>query len=635
MIKIEQTLHGYENGHQLLAASIQLPEHSRRIMDELSDLAGRSVDDEKYEYYSGYPILGGGMYVIAKTWHADEMSRPGCVWTHSFIISIEDMGKIKNPADILRLFARPKENDYVSYSKTLVLNENQREDAFQWDEMRLWYIVNAVFGSGRNTLVVLDDLADNYIMELLLSVFLMLPEVLKRFTFSTLSYMNRMYDSKEFSFQMVSSRYYFINAENYKRHTVFYGLDKNKSFPYWVKMCTKKMLDRSIQEVHNFIRLYGEEYCRLEYYNIFARLFFALNSGLLTLQQYFDAISQVIPDKERELYQQTVSLLLDDLLQVGELTDWEIEMMKMTGLKKIKLNDRQQYKISKNIAQKPEKLYALLSDYIKGDMNQQQKNMMEDVVKRLKPSDLKKVSRMQENICIVLIYLNRNLLLSEDIWKESRRFQQQMIYAGKKQNELLYMRKLLQVIIKCSCEDLSEDLYQQYGDIIIKPLFYIVSRESSEDGYLKVWDKILLKDEQYVLNHIASVKSKCTRVRLFLSLNTYNRNLIQAHSAKYWQNIYTDFIQQEEEHDKKLEYALHFLPVILCHTEHFQDNVIKDVVGVIYSELKSDLLEYDKWNRFQYLLPEVEPCKYWDKCLRMREAMRQRGYNTEILESKE
>ena len=38
------------------------------------------------DYYTGYPLENGEKYVIAKTWYAYEMKRPGCVWTHSIVL---------------------------------------------------------------------------------------------------------------------------------------------------------------------------------------------------------------------------------------------------------------------------------------------------------------------------------------------------------------------------------------------------------------------------------------------------------------------------------------------------------------------------------------------------------------------
>ena len=42
VIKVNQALHGYANGHQLIASSVDLSADDKRLMDELSDLCGES-----------------------------------------------------------------------------------------------------------------------------------------------------------------------------------------------------------------------------------------------------------------------------------------------------------------------------------------------------------------------------------------------------------------------------------------------------------------------------------------------------------------------------------------------------------------------------------------------------------------
>ena len=63
--------------------------------------------------------------MIAKSWYADEMRRPGCVWTHSLLIQRNDLGKIIDYRQLRTLFKRPAvdEEDFLDYSKSIVLNE--------------------------------------------------------------------------------------------------------------------------------------------------------------------------------------------------------------------------------------------------------------------------------------------------------------------------------------------------------------------------------------------------------------------------------------------------------------------------------------------------------------------------------
>ena len=116
LIEIHQVLHGYKDGHVELASSIKLPPAARRQLATLSDLSGFGKTKGFDEYITGYPIEGAPYYAIAKTWYANEMPRPGCVWTHTLLISTE----VQEPGSLLDklpgLFSRPNnESDYGNY----------------------------------------------------------------------------------------------------------------------------------------------------------------------------------------------------------------------------------------------------------------------------------------------------------------------------------------------------------------------------------------------------------------------------------------------------------------------------------------------------------------------------------------
>ena len=86
---VEQTLHGYSNGHRLLQASSKLSEQDSKKMMTLSDLSGNEFINGFERYFTGYS-LNDERIVLACTWYAEEMKRPGCVWTHSLIFNVHD-----------------------------------------------------------------------------------------------------------------------------------------------------------------------------------------------------------------------------------------------------------------------------------------------------------------------------------------------------------------------------------------------------------------------------------------------------------------------------------------------------------------------------------------------------------------
>lgn len=84
---IDQQLHGYQHGHELLSGTIRLPPSDQDLVDRLSDLAGPLAPGEKFApYLTCYPLPSGSHYVLARTWQDREAPRAGCVRTRSLLI---------------------------------------------------------------------------------------------------------------------------------------------------------------------------------------------------------------------------------------------------------------------------------------------------------------------------------------------------------------------------------------------------------------------------------------------------------------------------------------------------------------------------------------------------------------------
>ncbi len=132
---IHQLLHGYNQGHTLLAYSKKLSSSKDMNMimtlSDWSEYKDPSGDDSSY--ITAYPLPDSNYYVIAKTWYASEMERPGCVWTHSFLFNIHDLNNNFDVRLLLSYFKRPEQEVYESYSKDLVLEDNNILGTPYWD----------------------------------------------------------------------------------------------------------------------------------------------------------------------------------------------------------------------------------------------------------------------------------------------------------------------------------------------------------------------------------------------------------------------------------------------------------------------------------------------------------------------
>jgi len=117
---IQQTVHGYSEGHCLLASSVRLPKDADRLVLLLSDLSGSTGGEQFDPYLTGYPVASAGYYALSRTWPAPEMPRPGCVWTHTLLIRDEVLGGLIRPELLLPLFRRPSHgHGYSEYQEAI------------------------------------------------------------------------------------------------------------------------------------------------------------------------------------------------------------------------------------------------------------------------------------------------------------------------------------------------------------------------------------------------------------------------------------------------------------------------------------------------------------------------------------
>ncbi len=116
-LQIEQALFGYEDGHRLLASSLEIPPEVERAILPLSDGPDLQVAVPAEGYISAYPLPLGERFALSRTWPAPEMRRPGCVWTQVFLIDSADLDSYEGISGLATYFQRPEgpDPDLVPY----------------------------------------------------------------------------------------------------------------------------------------------------------------------------------------------------------------------------------------------------------------------------------------------------------------------------------------------------------------------------------------------------------------------------------------------------------------------------------------------------------------------------------------
>ena len=159
---IHQAVHGYRDGHRLLSSSTPLGSDAARAMLVLSDMSGPSMQPGFDEYLTGYPLPGSEFFVLAKTWYAPEMQRPGCVWTHSLLIPRAQVSNVTT-ACLLEMFRRPQLEGVEKAAATpIVLGDEAGSDPCGdgfGDRAVAAALVGVVLGQPRPVIVAVDTAA--------------------------------------------------------------------------------------------------------------------------------------------------------------------------------------------------------------------------------------------------------------------------------------------------------------------------------------------------------------------------------------------------------------------------------------------------------------------------------------------
>jgi GTPase-associated protein 1, N-terminal domain type 1 len=155
-VVVDQFLHGYSNGHRLLASS-------RRPEPELASLLLSHSDAPAAadtSLLASLPLPRDGAWALSCVWAAEEIERPGSVWTHTLLLDRKALGELRGAEGLLRAFRRPSfEDDLQTYREALRIDQDSLDLASNADLSLAPSIVLATYGwPGRSTAVITEDL---------------------------------------------------------------------------------------------------------------------------------------------------------------------------------------------------------------------------------------------------------------------------------------------------------------------------------------------------------------------------------------------------------------------------------------------------------------------------------------------
>ncbi|MFZ2960967.1 MAG: hypothetical protein WA705_29150 [Candidatus Ozemobacteraceae bacterium] len=262
-IKFHQLLYGYQEGHRLLAGSTKPEGKSAKTLLSLSDLSGQGMTPGPNGYLTGFPLPLMGAYALSRTWLANEIPRPGCVWTQTLLIDFSDLAFFVG-FDILCLFQRPSPTEgFSSYSRSLeILSEISARNVFQIPQILIQQLIEAIYEFPKDC-IFLAAQNDSFHEEMVLGLWSQQwPRLRRNFRFCTWTSIDRSQLDEPFDLQFITNKRNATKSQNSQNGQAW--VDLNSSTPLsldnWSSLVADDIVsgDRN-SSLRNFLWKYGAE----------------------------------------------------------------------------------------------------------------------------------------------------------------------------------------------------------------------------------------------------------------------------------------------------------------------------------------------------------------------------------------
>lgn len=635
-IIIHQTLHGYSNGHHLLESSVSLLDDSKRKMDILSDLSGTDVIDGFNFYYSGYLLESEKMIVFSKTWYAPEMSRPGCVWTHSLLIPVQSVAFCAaNIEVLLAKFRRPSISEsQTKYSEPLTINAHEAI-VKKYDDKKIQYLIWVMIGQTPPNYIVAKD-SEEFIKELLFIWFTCYSELSYDYSFITGTSIIKSDNSNLISLQFCSKQFRNILSHTSNNISLMKSIDDVQKFPQWVINTHEILVNREWSKFLAFKELLCDGslggVCLTSFIKLYSCFYNAKNSidiyaALELIDRIFGEKRPIIGNKLLELY------LQGDFQEWGAYTAYSnivIATIKFNWVKV--LPETLEILIQKGVSTDFIGSKKIVQYLVKIDDSSLQEKYLPRYAGLLSPSSFESFSGMDYSVCNVLIAINSTLAECDAIWKQSRGFQHGILNSLQiSKNENRLDNKVLRVILDNSEFDFSTEIYNIWGETSISIfLEYLLGIENLRHNDTSKMVELCRQNSYIAAGLFENDLERFTSKQIFELMKIVNP-FTDKLTSKRLVSAYSLFDINSQSEYQKNEIADFYLPFIICSKDMFPYEIVAFAVTNVHDRLSKLAYPEEKWYKLQKSLPAVTVFNQWDRCKRLRKAIKKKGYDIKQL----
>jgi len=624
---VNQTLHGYSEGHRLLASSDKLSRETSWDMQVISDFSGRLLVTGFESYITGYPLPEISSYALARTWYAQEMRRPGSVWTHTLLIKFADLARVSTPAIFLELFVRPKEANIILYGSPILFRPHgiaERTDLKeQLDASRA---ILALLYSQSDPVFVPASLSTQYETLVLAIWAQQWPRLRRSFSFCTGSLTPRQIRGKALDLQIVPDSFRLSNlCQPFVESLSVLGAG---NMPDWLQLALMDLTGLSADFREYLIRYGADTRADRLAFPVLAQTFHSSAThprNYIDAKRLVDQLSQGFPDPDDAISLKT------SLLAAGPNSDKSIDeeaamMEALISAENLQPFARVPLKIRERCQIIVARLPTLAEHLLHRGLHSKQKVILQEVIDgvagAITPQAASLISADDIDLLIRLVYANPHLTASPAIWRAvSHDRISDVITAAKSLVDSPGGEKIVLAILESSVRHIGSSVYTEFGPGIVTSILDWATVRGGRQLHDE-WMDVLCQEPNRVAKWIAIHPQRAERILPDLDRCIRPSHVVECTQFRpvKWLNLVR--LCSRTVGDWRSQYMVAFaFDCAIISTAADAWRLALAAFIPLHEALAQSRVERPAWQLMEVYLPRSWWLRDWDKCQLLRRGL--------------
>jgi len=632
---IHQFLHGYSDGHRLIEGSVKLSSELSRLMLKMSDLSGGSVVGGFERYITGYPLGSINAYALAMTWYAPEMSRPGCVWTHTIVLPAQTLASISSLASLTQLFRRPTRNflnsDYAESIpfesgsvKTTVLEHAEPVLKYQ-----LVAIFSAYYGSSQASPVVLVARDSDEFSDAIFALWSQQwPRLRQKFSFCTGSLSGRSLDGRALDIQCsppstakdVARE---ASAKPFRVEPILIPSQDNPCNPQFASTIDDAVLP-SGGAFRSFLWASVDDSADRNDVLAFTRIY-----DMITTSQNVNEVIYLVANYFPEPNEGT---RLKQLLFGSDPPDFVVRnhrerdiLLSLATTSEFRIFDSAGLSIENRVARlcagKPNDVKWLLRELFEVTVNNLGETILSTLIAHMDADTAREMTQERPKFLPSIFRARPDLARSSELWKLGGDRKRELFEAvvGQRELDSSTIHGIVAALLESNSEGFLRRSVDHWGNDAV---FSILDWVDSHEGRMSRAFREALSNQPDLVMDWVQQKSDSSPASLVAVAHVVapNASRISKRDSAVWLRTFRNV--QDTANDAEKDYLASFLLTLaFCNAPPAPLDLVAESYQRVHRSAWEDRLNDEAWSIVEPFVPELSWWKNWDKCERLNRGL--------------